>query len=61
MALSPDFIVAADRIQTISGESKFNVRLGATHAMDDHNHPHAPMQIVGVRDGKVADIAEVGR
>jgi ABC-type branched-subunit amino acid transport system substrate-binding protein len=34
--------------------------LGGTYAMDDHNHPHTPMQIVGVRDGKVAVIAQVG-
>ena len=26
--------------------------LGGTYAMDDHNHPHTPMQIVGVRGGK---------
>ena len=34
--------------------------LGGTYAMDDHNHPHTPMQIVGVRDGKPTVIAEVG-
>ena len=28
--------------------------------MDDHNHPHTPMQIVGVRDGKPSVIAQVG-
>jgi hypothetical protein len=28
--------------------------------MDDHNHPHTPMQIVGVRDGKMSVIAQVG-
>ena len=28
-------------------------RLGGTYAMDDHNHPHTPMQILGVRDGVV--------
>ena len=26
--------------------------LGRTYAMDDHNHPHTPMQIVGMRNGK---------
>jgi len=34
-------------------------RLGGTYKMDDHNHPHTPMQILGVRDGKVAVIATV--
>ena len=31
--------------------------LGGTYAMDDHNHPHTPMQIVGVRGGKPSVIA----
>jgi branched-chain amino acid transport system substrate-binding protein len=35
-------------------------RLGGTYAMDDHNHPHTPMQIVGVRGGKPSVIAQVG-
>ncbi len=30
--------------------------LGGSYAMDDHNHPHTPMQMVGIRDGKVAVI-----
>jgi branched-chain amino acid transport system substrate-binding protein len=34
--------------------------LGGTYAMDDHNHPHTPMQIVGVRGGKASVIARVG-
>jgi branched-chain amino acid transport system substrate-binding protein len=34
--------------------------LGGTYAMDDHNHPHTPMQIVGVRGGKMSVIAQVG-
>ncbi len=34
--------------------------LGGTYAMDDHNHPHTPMQIVGVRAGKASVIAQVG-
>jgi branched-chain amino acid transport system substrate-binding protein len=34
--------------------------LGGTYTMDDHNHPHTPMQILGVRDGKLAVIAKVG-
>jgi branched-chain amino acid transport system substrate-binding protein len=33
--------------------------LGGTYAMDDHNHPHTPMQIVGVRAGKASVIAQV--
>ena len=34
--------------------------LGGTYAMDDHNHPHTPMQILGVRSGKPGVIAQVG-
>jgi branched-chain amino acid transport system substrate-binding protein len=34
--------------------------LGGNYAMDDHNHPHTPMQIVGVRGGKQSVIAQVG-
>jgi branched-chain amino acid transport system substrate-binding protein len=34
--------------------------LGGTYAMDDHNHPHTPMQIVGVRNGKPGVIGQVG-
>jgi len=34
--------------------------LGGTYAMDEHNHPHTRMQIVGVRDGKMSVIAQVG-
>src|SRR6202035_287489 len=33
--------------------------LGETYAMDDHNHPHTPMQILGVRAGKPSVIARV--
>jgi branched-chain amino acid transport system substrate-binding protein len=33
--------------------------LGGTYAMDDHNHPHTPMRIMGVQDGKPAVIASV--
>jgi branched-chain amino acid transport system substrate-binding protein len=32
-------------------------RLGGTYKMDDHNHPHTPMQILGVRGGTVSVIA----
>jgi branched-chain amino acid transport system substrate-binding protein len=34
--------------------------LGGTYAMDDHNHPHTPMQIVGMRGGKPSVIGQVG-
>src|SRR5580698_10310748 len=34
--------------------------LGGTYKMDDHNHPHIPMQIIGVRGGKASVIAQVG-
>ena len=35
-------------------------RLGGSYVMDDHNHPHTPLQILGVRDGKVAVIGHAG-
>jgi ABC-type branched-subunit amino acid transport system substrate-binding protein len=31
--------------------------LGGTYAPDDHNHPHVPLFILGMRDGKAAVIA----
>ena len=34
--------------------------LGGTYAMDDHNHPHTPMQILAVRNGKPSVIGQVG-
>jgi branched-chain amino acid transport system substrate-binding protein len=34
--------------------------LGGTYAMDDHNHPHTPMQILGLRDGKTVVLATTG-
>jgi branched-chain amino acid transport system substrate-binding protein len=34
--------------------------LGGTYSMDDHNHPHTPMQIIGVRGDKTSVIADVG-
>ncbi len=43
-------------IEAALKSSKMPSRLGGTYAMDDHNHPHTPMQILGVRDGKVAII-----
>jgi ABC-type branched-subunit amino acid transport system substrate-binding protein len=34
--------------------------LGGSYKMDDHNHPHTPMQILGLRDGKPTVIAAAG-
>ena len=34
--------------------------LGGTYVIDDHNHPHTPMQIVGVREEKPVVIGQVG-
>jgi branched-chain amino acid transport system substrate-binding protein len=34
--------------------------LGGTYAMDDHNHSHMPLQVVGLRNGKVAVIGAGG-
>jgi branched-chain amino acid transport system substrate-binding protein len=48
-------------IQKALKSSRMPSALGGTYAMDDHNHPHTPMQILGVRDGKVAVIGEVGK
>ena len=31
--------------------------LGGMYAMDDHNHPHTPLSILGLQDGKPAVIA----
>jgi branched-chain amino acid transport system substrate-binding protein len=37
--------------------TKMPSRLGGTYALDDHNHAHTPVQILGVRAGKPAVIA----
>jgi ABC-type branched-subunit amino acid transport system substrate-binding protein len=37
--------------------TKLTSRLGGTYALDDHNHAHTPLFIVGPRDGKPAVIA----
>ena len=47
-------------IQKALKSSAMSSLLGGTYVMDDHNHPHTPMQIVGVRDGKPAVIGQVG-
>jgi branched-chain amino acid transport system substrate-binding protein len=31
--------------------------LGGTYAMDDHNHSHMPLQVIGLRDGKLTVIS----
>jgi branched-chain amino acid transport system substrate-binding protein len=47
-------------IQQALKSSRMPSLLGGSYAMDDHNHPHTPMQIVGLRDGRISVIAEVG-
>jgi branched-chain amino acid transport system substrate-binding protein len=47
-------------IQQALKSSKMPSLLGGDYTMDDHNHPHTPMQIVGVRAGKIAVIAQAG-
>jgi ABC-type branched-subunit amino acid transport system substrate-binding protein len=47
-------------IQKALKSSNMPSLLGGGYTMDDHNHPHTPMQIIGVRDGKVSVIAQVG-
>lgn len=49
-----------DDIQKALKSSAMPSLLGGTYVMDDHNHPHTPMQIVGVRDGKPVVIGQVG-
>ncbi len=34
--------------------------LGGSYRMDDHNHPHTPLFLLGVRDGKVAAVVTIG-
>jgi branched-chain amino acid transport system substrate-binding protein len=50
----------AEDIRRTLKTSEMPSLLGGTYAMDDHNHPHTPMQIVGVRGGKPSVIAQVG-
>jgi branched-chain amino acid transport system substrate-binding protein len=50
----------SEDIQRALKTTKMPSLLGGTYVMDDHNHPHTPMQIVGVRGGKMSVIAEVG-
>jgi branched-chain amino acid transport system substrate-binding protein len=44
-------------IEKVLKTTKMPSRLGGTYAPDDHNHPHTPLFIVGLRDGKPAVIA----
>ena len=37
--------------------TKMASRLGGTYALDDHNHAHTPLFVIGLRDGKPAVIA----
>jgi branched-chain amino acid transport system substrate-binding protein len=48
---SPDAIEQALKTTTMPS------LLGGTYAMDDHNHPHTPLQIIGLRNNKPAVIA----
>ena len=43
-------------VQRALKSSELPSLLGGTYKMDDHNHPHTPMQMVGLRDGKIAVI-----
>jgi len=51
---------AAADIQRALKSSRMPSLLGGDYAMDDHNHPHTPMQIVGLHDGRISVIAHVG-
>ncbi len=48
---TPDAIEAALKTTTMPS------LLGGSYAPDDHNHPHTPLDIIGLRDGKPAVIA----
>jgi branched-chain amino acid transport system substrate-binding protein len=48
---TPEAIKAALKTTTMPS------RLGGTYKLDDHNHPHTPLQIIGLREGKPAVIA----
>ena len=48
----------SEDIQKALKSSQMPSLLGGTYAMDEHNHPHTPMQIVGVRDGKVSVVGQ---
>ena len=48
---TPEAIEAALKTSTMPS------LLGGSYAPDDHNHPHTPLSIIGVRDGKPAVIA----
>jgi branched-chain amino acid transport system substrate-binding protein len=49
-----------EAVQQALKTSKMPSLLGGSYAMDDHNHAHIPMKILGVRDGKLVVIASVG-
>ena len=49
-----------EEIQKALKTSSLPSALGGDYKLDDHNHPHTPMQILGVKDGKVVVIGEVG-
>jgi branched-chain amino acid transport system substrate-binding protein len=49
-----------EAVQQALKTSKMPSLLGGSYAMDDHNHAHVPMKILGVRDGKLVVIASVG-
>ena len=47
----------ADAIEKALKTTTMPSALGGTYAPDDHNHPHTPLQILGLRDGRPALIA----
>ncbi len=46
-----------DAIETALKTTTMPSALGGTYAPDDHNHPHTPLRVLGMVDGKVAVIA----
>jgi branched-chain amino acid transport system substrate-binding protein len=46
-----------EAIQAALKTTNMPSRLGGTYKLDDHNHPHTPLQIMGLREGKPAVIA----
>ncbi len=46
-------------IQAALKNSTMASTLGGTYKMDDHNHPHTPLDLLGIRNGKVQVIGTV--
>ncbi len=50
-----------DAVQQALRSTQMPSMLGGTFAMDEHNHSHTAMQIVGIRDSKLTVLEQVGK